>query len=241
MVSAIPPPPQSTSASCLFSTASRSLQIDRLNNAVAISFFPLGVPCPNLIYYRLLSVPSDLDGATVLIGSLLPRCLLRSGLLLLLFLTVFTVVSLPWVIPLVFFLLVSASDHALSGILTGLPKPGGGEFGKFYSLPALNDPRVDKLPYSIRILLESAIRNCDNFQVTKAYVKKAIDWEKTSPNQVEIPFKPARVLLQISGRCRATGGGYMVYPVPDESVVYNSESGVGGWLKFDGGCLVDDR
>lgn len=89
-----------------------------------------------------------------------------------------------------------ASDHAFSGILTGLPKPGGGEFGKFYSLPALNDPRVDKLPYSIRILLESAIRNCDNFQVTKADVEKIIDWEKTSPNQVEIPFKPARVLLQ---------------------------------------------
>lgn len=55
----------------------------------------------------------------------------------------------------------------------------------------------DKLPYSIRILLESAIRNCDNFQVTKADVEKIIDWEKTSPKQVEIPFKPARVLLQV--------------------------------------------
>ncbi|KAI7757502.1 hypothetical protein M8C21_008198, partial [Ambrosia artemisiifolia] len=89
-----------------------------------------------------------------------------------------------------------ASQNAFSGILTGLPKPGGGEFGKFYSLPALNDPRVDKLPYSIRILLESAIRNCDNFQVTKEDVEKIIDWEKTAPKQVEIPFKPARVLLQ---------------------------------------------
>jgi hypothetical protein len=36
----------------------------------------------------------------------------------------------------------SASDHAFKGILTCLPKPGGGEFGKFYSLPALNDPRI---------------------------------------------------------------------------------------------------
>ncbi|KAI3828036.1 hypothetical protein L1987_02130 [Smallanthus sonchifolius] len=89
-----------------------------------------------------------------------------------------------------------ASQNAFSGILTGLPKPGGGEFGKFYSLPALNDPRIDKLPYSIRILLESAIRNCDNFQVTKEDVEKIIDWEKTAPKQVEIPFKPARVLLQ---------------------------------------------
>ncbi|XP_010467089.1 PREDICTED: aconitate hydratase 2, mitochondrial [Camelina sativa] len=89
-----------------------------------------------------------------------------------------------------------ASEHPYKGIFTTLPKPGGGEFGKFYSLPALNDPRIDKLPYSIRILLESAIRNCDNFQVTKEDVEKIIDWEKTSPKQVEIPFKPARVLLQ---------------------------------------------
>ncbi|KAL7186555.1 hypothetical protein ACSBR2_028314 [Camellia fascicularis] len=89
-----------------------------------------------------------------------------------------------------------ASENPFRGIFTSLPKPGGGEFGKFYSLPALNDPRIDVLPYSIRILLESAIRNCDNFQVTKADVEKIIDWENASPKHVEIPFKPARVLLQ---------------------------------------------
>ncbi|CAL5003553.1 unnamed protein product [Urochloa decumbens] len=89
-----------------------------------------------------------------------------------------------------------ATEHAFKNILTSLPKPGGGEYGKFYSLPALNDPRIDKLPYSIRILLESAIRNCDNFQVTPNDVEKIIDWENTSPKLAEIPFKPARVLLQ---------------------------------------------
>ncbi|KAL3851208.1 hypothetical protein ACJIZ3_013090 [Penstemon smallii] len=89
-----------------------------------------------------------------------------------------------------------AYDHPFNGILSGLPKPGGGEFGKFYSLTALNDPRIEKLPYSIKILLESAIRNCDNFQVTKEDVGKIIDWEISAPKQVEIPFKPARVLLQ---------------------------------------------
>ncbi|AQK50307.1 Putative aconitate hydratase, cytoplasmic-like [Zea mays] len=89
-----------------------------------------------------------------------------------------------------------ATVHAFKDILTSLPKPGGGEYGKFYSLPALNDPRIDKLPYSVRILLESAIRNCDNFQVTKNDVEKIIDWENTSPKLAEIPFKPARVLLQ---------------------------------------------
>ncbi|MBA0624557.1 hypothetical protein Godav_009900, partial [Gossypium davidsonii] len=89
-----------------------------------------------------------------------------------------------------------AAEHPFKAVLTSLPKPGGGEFGKFYSLPALNDPRIDKLPYSIRILLESAVRNCDNFQVKKEDVEKIIDWQNTSPKQVEIPFKPARVLLQ---------------------------------------------
>ncbi|KAL5573327.1 hypothetical protein UlMin_022924 [Ulmus minor] len=89
-----------------------------------------------------------------------------------------------------------ASENPFKENLTSLPKPGGGEFGKFYSLPSLNDPRIDRLPYSIRILLESAIRNCDNFQVKKEDVEKIIDWEITSPKQVEIPFKPARVLLQ---------------------------------------------
>lgn len=89
-----------------------------------------------------------------------------------------------------------ASSNPFASILKTLEKPGGGEFGKYYSLPALGDPRIDKLPYSIRILLESAIRNCDEFQVKAKDVEKIIDWENSSPKQVEIPFKPARVLLQ---------------------------------------------
>lgn len=38
--------------------------------------------------------------------------------------------------------LCAASDNAFKDVLTSLPKPGGGEFGKYYSLPALNDPRI---------------------------------------------------------------------------------------------------
>nr|AAL13084.1 putative aconitase [Prunus avium] len=89
-----------------------------------------------------------------------------------------------------------ATANPFQKILTALEKPDGGEFGKYYSLPALNDPRIDKLPFSIKILLESAIRNCDEFQVKSKDVEKIIDWENTSPKQVEIPFKPARVPLQ---------------------------------------------
>ncbi|WJX75799.1 Acyl CoA oxidase [Trifolium repens] len=89
-----------------------------------------------------------------------------------------------------------ASENVFKGILTSLPKPGGGEYGRFYSLLALNDPRIERLPYSISILLESAIRNCDNFKVTQKDVENIINWEITSQNQTEIPFMPARVLLQ---------------------------------------------
>ncbi|MED6209127.1 hypothetical protein PIB30_051706 [Stylosanthes scabra] len=89
-----------------------------------------------------------------------------------------------------------ASEDVFKGILTTLPNPEGGEHGIFYSLPALNDPRIDRLPYSIRILLESAIRNCDNFRVTKNDVELIMDWKNTSTKQTEIPFMPARVLLQ---------------------------------------------
>ena len=55
---------------------------------------------------------------------------------------------------------------------------------------------TEKLPFSIRVLLESAVRNCDQFQVHKADVEKILDWQKNQHSDVEIPFKPARVILQ---------------------------------------------
>lgn len=65
-----------------------------------------------------------------------------------------------------------------------------------YSLPSLGDARLNRLPYSIRVLLESAIRNCDEFEVNSKDVQNILDWEKKAPKQIEIPFKPARVILQ---------------------------------------------
>jgi len=59
----------------------------------------------------------------------------------------------------------------------------------------LNDPRVEKLPFSIRVLLECALRNCDDFNVKKTDVEKILNWSVTSNQDVEIPFKPARVIL----------------------------------------------
>lgn len=56
-------------------------------------------------------------------------------------------------------------------------------------------PESDVLPYSIRVLLEAAVRNCDGFLMKKEDVMNILDW-KTKQNNVEVPFFPARVLLQ---------------------------------------------
>ncbi len=55
---------------------------------------------------------------------------------------------------------------------------------------------LDKLPFSIKVLLESALRNMDNFAVTENDVKGIANWNAKKVNAVELPFKPARVILQ---------------------------------------------
>ena len=57
-------------------------------------------------------------------------------------------------------------------------------------------PFAAKLPYSIRVLLESAVRNCDDFSVKEDDVEKILNWVESSNQDVEIPFSPARVILQ---------------------------------------------
>jgi aconitate hydratase len=69
-----------------------------------------------------------------------------------------------------------------------------------YRLGALEDahvtPNLSRLPYSIRILLESALRNCDGFEVTEADVARLAGWKSVDPKREELPFKPGRLLLQ---------------------------------------------
>ncbi len=75
---------------------------------------------------------------------------------------------------------------------------GSGSAG-IYRLARLEEhrlTRIDALPYSIRVLLESLLRNCDGFVVTEDDVKNLAGWQAEAPAQVEIPFKPARVVLQ---------------------------------------------
>ena len=57
-------------------------------------------------------------------------------------------------------------------------------------------PTLDHLPFSIRILLEAILRNCDGYLVTEADVKRVLHWNAAHPAPVELPFLPARVVLQ---------------------------------------------
>ena len=55
---------------------------------------------------------------------------------------------------------------------------------------------VDRLPFSIKVMLESVLRNHDGFTITEADVRAVAGWQAKSASQKEIPFVPARVLLQ---------------------------------------------
>ena len=67
----------------------------------------------------------------------------------------------------------------------------------YYSLEALSQQgyEIDKLPFSIRILLENVLRNFDDFSVTKENIETLINWKPKGVDK-DIPFKPARVLMQ---------------------------------------------
>lgn len=71
--------------------------------------------------------------------------------------------------------------------------------GKFHSLPALEKKLgipLSRLPVSIRIVLESVLRNCDGKKVTQAHVNELANWSPTAPRTNEIPFVVSRVVLQ---------------------------------------------
>ena len=71
--------------------------------------------------------------------------------------------------------------------------------GYYYSLPALGKELgidVKRLPVSIRIVLESILRNCDGQKVTEDHVRQLAAWQPNAPREHEIPFVVARVVLQ---------------------------------------------
>src|SRR5215468_1770595 len=78
-------------------------------------------------------------------------------------------------------------------------KLASGKTGKYYSLAALESARlgkVSRLPVSIRIVLESVLRNRDGKKITDEHVKQLAAWQANAPRVDEIPFVVARIVLQ---------------------------------------------
>ena len=77
--------------------------------------------------------------------------------------------------------------------------PAAGLSGQFYSLPQLEKEKVgpvSKLPVSIRIVLESVLRNFDGKRITEEDIRGLANWQPNAERTEEIPFVVARVLLQ---------------------------------------------
>ncbi|QAZ38190.1 aconitate hydratase AcnA [Methylibium sp. Pch-M] len=91
----------------------------------------------------------------------------------------------------------ATSPHAFPKTLKSF-KTASGKEGRFYSLPELAKtfPNVARLPVSVRIVLESVLRNCDGKKVTKEHVEQLANWQPTAERSDEIPFVVARVVLQ---------------------------------------------
>ena len=88
--------------------------------------------------------------------------------------------------------------HNLHDTLKDL-KLTAGKSGKFYSLPALEKAlgtKISRLPVSIRIVLESVLRNCDGKKVTEEHIKQLANWQPNAARTDEIPFVLARIVLQ---------------------------------------------
>src|SRR3954468_10926394 len=77
-------------------------------------------------------------------------------------------------------------------------QPAAGKTGQYYSLPALAQtfPNVKRLPVSIRVVLESVLRNVDGKKVTEEHVKELANWSANGARTQEIPFILARIVLQ---------------------------------------------
>ncbi len=76
---------------------------------------------------------------------------------------------------------------------------GSGAEGKLYSLPALKEQgfeKLSRLPVSIRIVLESLLRNCDGKKVSDDDIKNLAGYNAQAPGDYEIPFTVARIVLQ---------------------------------------------
>src|SRR3954470_10175526 len=75
-------------------------------------------------------------------------------------------------------------------------KSGDLRYFRLNRLTEMGIGHVDKLPFSMKVLLESCLRNTDNFEVAEDDTRGMAEWNAEKPNPVEVPFKVARVVLQ---------------------------------------------
>ena len=89
------------------------------------------------------------------------------------------------------------SSHAFASTLARF-KTASGKTGRYHSLPKLAQqfPNVSRLPVSLRLVLESVLRNCDGQRVSPLHVAQLANWQPNAPRSEEIPFVVARVVLQ---------------------------------------------
>ena len=87
--------------------------------------------------------------------------------------------------------------HAFASTLKSVQLGKAGK-GSFYSLPALAKqfPNIKRLPLSLRIVLESVLRNCDGQRVLPEHVEQLANWKPRAERSEEIPFVVAHVVLQ---------------------------------------------
>src|SRR5439155_413551 len=116
--------------------------------------------------------------------------------------------------------------------------------GKLYSLPMLGKAlnlKLERLPVSIRIVLESVLRNCDGKKVTEEHVRQLAAWQPNAKRTEEIPFVLARIVHQVNLEYLAPGvhkkedGAHSPIYYPDTLVGTDSHTtmingiGVVGW------------
>ena len=87
--------------------------------------------------------------------------------------------------------------NAFDGVQQEFPLGGGGR-GRLYSLPLLQERvgPVSRLPVSLRIVLESLVRNCDGKRVKEEDVRTLASWKPRAERTAEVPFVVARIVLQ---------------------------------------------
>jgi aconitate hydratase len=94
----------------------------------------------------------------------------------------------------------SAPAHSTQHLGGTLPsfKTASGKSYQYCSLPELakRHPNVNRLPVSLRIVLEAVLRHCDGIKVTPEHVAQLANWQPKGPRTAEIPFVVARVVLQ---------------------------------------------